>query len=124
MNRTLIIIALLSLFNLPSCDETTFCEEETFALPEVEMIDPAGNVIEAIADDPTTVTLRVRAEAGLNTLTMKWDNIRVFTEGEKEATVSFTRWYWQNEQLEFTVHDLCDQSVSISVELRIIDPLQ
>jgi hypothetical protein len=107
-----------------SCEKTSDCDAADYADPAIELLQPQGPVIESVANEPLVFMVRLSAEAGLNTFGLtNGDHVRAFTNGEKVATITFTRWFWYDEHLEFVLHDLCDQEAVFKVELRVSDSL-
>lgn len=120
---------ILSLSLLFSCDEESDCDRAGYASPLITLTDPEGPDLEIPADSAFTLEFFLSAEAGLNTLSMIENNsdyeipIRAFTNGEKETHISFTNYYWSGGEIEFVLHDLCDQSTSILLNLTVVQPV-
>ncbi len=123
---------MLVLTGIISCHEETLCDTAGYDPPEMSLTEPAGQEIEVVMDTELDFTFTMSAEAGLNTFSMKqsgpdnysdWvEPIWLFTKGETEATIAFKRYFWESGELEFVLHDLCNQSTSLSVKLVVIQP--
>jgi hypothetical protein len=121
MRRMKQILAWLGVLSagllLPSsCDETSECEQHDYARPGIVLIEPQDGVIIFSSLEPyPKVTLRLTAEAGLNTLSLDegYDymrGIKAFTGGETEKQFTFTLDYINATKVEFVLYDLCNQS--------------
>lgn len=112
-----IILALLS-----ACREETACDNAGYALPEISLISPEGPDIEVNADSLFVFEFFFSAEAGLNTFSLNGEPVHAFTHGETELQFIFQRYFWESDKLEFVLHDLCNQSVSIVLNMNVIQP--
>jgi len=110
-----VILALLS-----SCREETACDTAGYALPEISLISPEGPDIEVKADSLFVFEFFFSAEAGLNTFSMNGQAIHAFTRGETESQFIFQSYFWESDRLEFLLYDLCNRSVSIVLNMTVI----
>ena len=112
-----IILALLC-----SCQEETACDTAGYTLPEISLISPEGPDIEVKADSLINFEFFFSAEAGLNTFSMNGEPIHAFTQGETESHFIFQWYFWESDKLEFVLYDLCNRSVSIVLNMTVIQP--
>ena len=114
-----VILALLS-----ACREETACDTAGYALPEISLISPEGPNIEVNADSLIIFDLFFSAEAGLNTFSMNGQPIHAFTHGETESQFIFQRYFWESDELEFVLYDLCNKSTSLILQMEVTGPPQ
>jgi len=107
---------------LISCQEETECDKAGHAPPEMILIHPEGPDIQVPADTLFTFLFSFNAEAGLNTFSWNGNPITAFTNGETESEFVFSAYFWESGPLEFVLHDLCNQSTSISLNMTVIHP--
>lgn len=118
-----LVLSLTFLIQL-SCEESSDCELNEYALPEIEILDPEDGVIvwpyEGLNPQ---ISLRLKAEAGLNTLAMMdpygyRQPITAFTSGEKDLVYTFELDYTYDDKTIFVLYDLCNQRAE--VEARVV----
>ncbi len=107
---------------LISCKEETLCDTAGYAPPEMHLLFPEGSEFEVSSDSIFTFVFSFSAEAGLNTFSMNGEPIHAFTDGQTESKLVFSSYFWESGQVEFILHDLCDQSTSIIVNMTVILP--
>ena len=107
---------------LISCKEETLCDTAGYAPPEIALLFPEGSDFEVSSDSIFTFVFSFSAEAGLNTFSMNGEPIHAFTDDETESQLVLNRYFWEGGTLEFVLHDLCDQSASIIVNMNVIYP--
>lgn len=118
-----LVLSLTFLIQL-SCEESSDCERNDYALPEIEILDPEdGEIIWPYEGPRPQVSLRLKAEAGLNTLAMMdpygyRQPITAFTSGEKDLVYTFELDYVYEPEISIVLHDLCNQRAE--VEVRVI----
>ncbi|MFH0756257.1 MAG: hypothetical protein V2B15_03110 [Bacteroidota bacterium] len=112
-------VATLSVALLVACKEETRCDTAAYNSPEITLVNPPGPVIEAVRESELEFTFTVKAEAGLNTFSMNGEPIQVFLDGQTEATFRFKRYFWEGIQLDFILHDLCNKSSILTVDLVV-----
>lgn len=105
-----------------SCKPETECDKAGYALPEISLLYPEDPDITIAADTPANFKFFFRAEAGLNTFLMNGQPIHVFTNGETEAEIEFSTYFWESGAVECVLHDLCNQSSSITLNMTVIHP--
>lgn len=113
---------LISLFLLISCKKETECDTAGYALPEIILLTPEGPDIQVPGDSLFSFLFLLNAEAGLNTFSWNGNPINAFTNGETESELVFSSYFWESGQLEFTLHDLCNQSITITLNMTVIHP--
>ncbi len=113
---------IISLLLLDACKEETVCDTAGYALPEISIISPEGSNFEVSSDTLFTFEFFFKAEAGLNTFSLNGNPIYAFTQGETESHFVFQSYFWESGKQEFTLYDLCNQSMSISLNMNVIYP--
>jgi hypothetical protein len=107
-----------------SCEEENHCDSQDYAQPEISIVDPEdGVIVISYQGGVPIITMHIKAEAGLNTLTMldPWGSffpIQVFTNGETELDYSFVLHNVYDGKNTFVLHDMCNQRAE--VELTVI----
>lgn len=116
-------LALLFLLpGLASCPAEHECDTAGYAPPEIRLIEPEDPDILARSDTVFAMILSLRAEAGLNTLSMNGEPIHVFTRGEKELDFEFSYYFWENGEYNLILHDLCDRSADLLLRVTVEHP--
>lgn len=114
-----LIVALVLLI---SCKEETACDTAGYTLPEITLVSPESVDFEVPADSLFSFEFFFTAQAGLNTFSMNGEPIHAFINGETESQFVFSRYFWDSGRLEFVLHDLCNQSTSITLNIKVIRP--
>jgi len=114
---------ILFLLLLISCHEETECDTAGYAAPEISLSNPKGPDIQVPGDSLFSLQFSFKSEAGLNTFSMNGEPIHVFTHGETEAEFIFKRYFWESGEVLFVLHDLCDQSADLIVNMTVNHPI-
>jgi len=115
------VLSLTFLLQL-SCEESSDCELNDYAMPDIELLSPADGKIVWVYQGPLPkVSLHLKAEAGLNTLAMvdPWgysQPVKVFTSGETDLVYTFELDGYEGESL-YVLHDLCNQRAEVEVSV-------
>jgi hypothetical protein len=118
-----LVLSLTLLFQM-SCEESSDCELNDYALPEIELMDLEDSIIVwSYQGSYPQVRLLLKAEAGLNTLAMEdpygyQRPIKAFTSGETDLDYTFELRDFYESETVFVLHDLCNQRAE--VEARIV----
>lgn len=117
-----LVLSLTFLIQL-SCEESSDCELNDYALPEIEILAPEDGVIVWPYEGPNPqVSLHLKAEAGLNTLAMMDpygynQPIAAFISGEEKLVYTFELDYTYEAKTIFVLHDLCNQRVEVEASV-------
>lgn len=111
-----------------SCVEEHPCDTADFAPPEILLLEPEDGIVFIPWDGgyPSDIVLDLKAEAGLNILSVKtpygdtWP-VQAFTQGEKEVVLSLPPEYWE-EEFHYVIYDLCNQSAQVAVRVEFEAP--
>jgi hypothetical protein len=123
-----ILVLSLTFLIQRSCEESSDCELTDYALPEMEILDPEdGEIVWPYQGSNPQVSLRLKAEAGLNTLALVdsygySQPIKAFISGEKELVYTFELDYIYNGIDMFVLHDLCNQRVEVEASVVFEGP--
>lgn len=118
-----VLVMILTLLSQTSCNEESDCELNDYAPPEIEFLEPSDGVIVWPYQGPNPqLSLRLKAEAGLNTL--MWEDpygypqhIKAFTGGETALDFTFELDYIYDNDPVFVLYDLCNQRVEIEASV-------
>ncbi len=127
--NTLVFIPVLAFLAAYSCREEDRCDTTDYALPEISILDPVDGVIIWTWDGPPAeLTIDLKAEAGLNVLSLEnayGDVIPMyaFTDGETALEFKFIPEHFFDEgEAELILYDLCNQSARIKIQLVFGEP--
>ncbi|MEM9894902.1 MAG: hypothetical protein AAF789_00915 [Bacteroidota bacterium] len=118
----LIAIGLLTAILITSCGEDDTEAEVSFEAPTISITSPTDlTSLEALVASPFSFTISVVAEAGLSSVSLNDENIKIYSAGETED--SFTYEYTPSEggtiTLVFSVEDAegtLGESISLDLE--------
>ena len=114
------LVGVIFVLLLTSCPGEEECDTLKYANPSIELVHPDTSDITVHVDSLFTIVFHLRAEGGLNTLSMNGEPLHVFLKGETDEVFEFSRYFWEGREYLFVLHDLCNNSgeyrMRISVE--------